>query len=393
MPRPKKTKAVDRPVVYPKREARLFEAETALTEEDAKKILGWREAKDDEEHQFKDRDGKRIVCTLNLTNREFTQSNAEAIVQAVLRRTWKLNLETIIIGEYGSVLSGQHRLIGFVLACQDYRETPEVYPLWKSAPVLEVLIAFGASERDEVVNTIDTGKPRKLSSVLYRSERFRTIKPAERLPLVKAIEHALARLWKRSGEVDRDIYQDHAESVAFLGRHPKLVDSVQYLIDENLEKVQQYIRSLGYAACWMYFMATSKSDGEKYRETGKGVDLSNWDKAEEFWTKFLAGDKSFAVLHDQFVQLNNRNATHDMRACLLAKAWRLFVRGEKLHAEHLELSYIQNEYGEDILNEFVDFGGIDKGFGKEAVFDDYDPSLEEIEEVKEEIHNEKNKDK
>jgi hypothetical protein len=127
--------AVDLPVVYPEEDVQMFacrEGKKPLYAEDAKKALGWEE--ENEKGQFGDKylfinpfNKKKVRCTYNVNNRPFDIPTALKYLQTIMKRRWKFNLETIIIGRFGSVLSGQHRLIALVLAeyarmCEDIPE-------------------------------------------------------------------------------------------------------------------------------------------------------------------------------------------------------------------------------------------------------------------------------
>lgn len=384
-----KTTTNTRPIVYKTKEARIYEGKTALTENQAKQLLGWREAKEDEEPHFTDREGKKIVCTQNGQNRFFQLINALTIMQEILRLRWTLNGESMVIGETGLILSAQHRLIGLVFACQEWRKNPDEYQ-WSQQPVLNCIIVFGISETDDVVNTIDTGRPRTLGDVIFRSDYFRDVSPKQRNELARAAAYAIKTLWTRTGQNSamEGLKTTHAESIDWLQRHPRIVKAVRFIVDENSgsELILKYTRSLGYAAAWMWLMAASNSDVEKYLErTEKELDFTNWDKAEQFWTLLGAKDKKLANLHRAFVELMQNNAGPDERAALLAKAWALFVGGSSLAADKLTLEKVKNEYEEPVLAEFPTFGGIDRWKAESEPTAHYTPTPEQIEEEKKQI--------
>ena len=383
-----------RPIVYKGVSVQVCEGAKELTEAGAKELLGWREAGKDEAPLFTDLEGKRIVCTNNFNNRPFQRGNAELIKQEVLRKRWQFNLESMIIGESGLVLSAQHRLIGFIFACQAWRIDPEEHPDWEDQPTLACLIAFGCSEADEVVNTIDTGKSRTLADVLFRSEYFKDLQAKDRKVIARIGEFALRTVWGRTGvENAYGVNKTHAEFLDMLNRHPSLLNCVRFIFDEETDDqlLRRYVGSLGVAAGFMYLMATSKSDPLTYVERNETeLDVSNYEKAEEFWTGLANKDKPFLTLHKAFVALNQREVKTEERWALLAKAWTAFADNQPMNDVALKLAYLEDEDGTKSLAEFPTFGGIDfwKQEVTEQLEDDVattDPGPEEIARLKAEV--------
>jgi len=145
--------------VYPDVEVRVCVGNEALTCAHAKQLLGWktetRTVKFHDRYLFKDEENCKVQCSCNRKNRPFDDSWARSIAQDILNKRWKLNLETIIIGRDGQVLSGQHRLIGLILACQLWQKHSYWSKVWNTEPSIETLVAFGADESEEATRTLD----------------------------------------------------------------------------------------------------------------------------------------------------------------------------------------------------------------------------------------------
>lgn len=380
-----------RPIVYEEGHVKVFQGDEALTVEKAKQLLGWREAKVDEEPLLVDDYGKKIVCTNNRNNRPYYIQNADAIKQEVLRGRWRMNWENLIIGETGNVLSGQHRLIGFILAVQTWEQSPEDYPHWEVIPSLEIAIAFGCSEDEDVINTIDTGKSRNLTDVLYRSEYFREFKPSDRKFVARTADFAVKTLWERTGVKDAfSLHRTHAESLDFIKRHPKLLDCVKHVFEENTEgRIQKYAKSLGTAAGFMYLMAVSNSDWLVYKEQRNEscLNLDNWDKASEFWLAIGNKDKKFNLLHRAVVDLAQHNSPNLEYQTLLIKAWLLFSADKPFTEANLAMKYNLDEDGVRFLIEFPLLGGIDAGPHEEV--EEVEPTPEQVETEKAKVKQEK----
>jgi hypothetical protein len=127
--------------------ARRLEDEPSLQKDDPKVTFG-------ERYLLKDSSGQKVTCWNNSNNRPFSESWARAIAQDILNKMWRLNCETVIIGRTGQVLSGQHRLVGLVLAQQmrHGKNKDKWDTLWPDGedPTLETLIAYG---RLKITNT------------------------------------------------------------------------------------------------------------------------------------------------------------------------------------------------------------------------------------------------
>jgi len=381
MPRTTKNTANDsRETIYPKIILKLCQGKTALTVAQAKKLLGWSEASDDaKDYQFKDQNGKKIVCTNNPSNRPLGLPDAHKYSQELLRSRWRLNCENIIIGLTGLILNGQHRLIGFVLACQLLENNAEWYkdeydiegPL-----TMETSMAFGVSEDDDTVNTMDTCKPRSLADVIYRAGYFSSFSSSQRKKVARALDYAVRLLWHRTG-VDSEAYapkRTHAEAIDFINRHPGLIKCVKHIHEENGDGDNRIglLLSQGSAAGLMYLMSCSESDSQEYREAGykeNSINFTLTEEAEEFWT-LVATSEDFKPLRTSMAaMIDDGDSSSLSRVSMIVNAWNLHINEKKLTAASLKPRYTTDaDTGARTLKDIPSVGGIDLG----------DPSKEDV---------------
>lgn len=276
-------------------------------------------AKAFEEELFRDLNGKRVVLRNNSTNRPFRMGLAKRYMNDILRRKWFLNGESFIVDCMGKVQSGQHRGVGFILACQAWRKerdakaagaspgekhdpSQSVTPggwakYWSSEPVWEGVIVRGVSNRPEVIDSIDQGQKRTGGDVFYRQERFPGLKRAERSLLTRWLAQAARLVWLRQGGqwVSNAPHLPMSELVEFVNDHPKLEEWVAYIWQLNKGKkgdrrgVEKFI-SPPYAAGLGYLMAVSGTDPDEYLERGSDVlDFDMEVKAMKFWRLLASG--------------------------------------------------------------------------------------------------------
>lgn len=373
----------EREVQYPEITAVVATAETggAVTVELAKEYLGWEEETDDvkfgPDYLFTDLTGKKIRCRNNTRNRPLDERWAYTIAQEHLQRRWRINGEAIVVGRCGEVLSGQHRLVGLVLAEQLRQADPEHWSEnWPGEVTMDTVIVFGVDERDDVVNTLDTGKSRSFADVLYRSELFAKYAPKDRKTYARASDYATRLLWTRTGAKE-DAYaptKTHAEGMAFLYAHPSLIDQcVKHVVtEENKGSITQFV-PLGTAAGMCYLMAATNSDPAKYAKTHeeKALNLKLLDRAQEFWVALSGGSNELKAVRDAVKSLTDPDTgdggTAAERQAILVKAWHRFAVNESVTPASVKLRYVTSaEDGSRILDESPVIGGIDLGDGKTA---------------------------
>lgn len=366
----------------------------ALTVAQAKELLGWeieadytarrmqenpklkkesRDATFGEEYTLIDEEGQKVRCWNNAKNRPFDDGHARKLAQDVLNRHWRFNFENIIIGITGLVLSGQHRLIGLVLAEQMRlgKQKGHWEALGWTMPVtIEVSIGFGAPEDADVLQTFDNVKPRTLADVLYTSDIFAGIRERkDRAELSRMLDAAIDLLWKRlgAGKDSFHKYQTHSESQDFLVRHHRLLQCVKHLWEENKNRGISHpdLRlSPGQCAAACYLMGCSASDETKYREAEmpqeKLLDWSCWDRAKEFWSDLSGNKKPVGQVRLAIKNLKDETElTGRMveKLMVVAKAWDTYKNGKAPSQDDCELSTDHD----GALDEWPGFGGVDLG--------------------------------
>lgn len=362
----------EREIKYPDYEVRACYGDEALTVEDCKNLLGWWEESENVKfgslYLLKDVNGNKVRCINNDTNRPLYMASIDTLVQEHLRRQWRFNFEPVIIGKTGRILNGQHSLISLVLAEQHRQKDPEKWSeFWKQPVQMEKLVCYGLEEDDDVVNTMDTCKPRSLMDVVFRSEYFQDLKTGRRKIAARATDHAVRLLWHRTGASD-DAFapiRTHKESIDFIERHPKILEAVRHII--GIPKVQRII-SPGYAAALLYLMAASATpDDSGYDEEAKEehLDLSLWEDACDFWTQ-VPESPDFKAIRTCLIEMQEDEETaqgvgliHRIGVCI--KAWLAYVDHKKLTPASLRLEYEVDEEGWKHLTEIPTVGGIDHG--------------------------------
>ncbi len=362
-----------RPVIYERVSIKLHDGDRDpfLTVENAKQLLGWQEETPDNRfgsaYALIDGYGKKVRLLNNPSNRPYKPDNSFRVRQEVLRKHWRLNLESMIIGKTGICISCQHRLAGLVLAVQEWEQHKDEWPEWDVEPTMACLIAFGCDESDDVVNTIDTGIPRTLDDVIYRTGYFSKYSDGQREQASKILANAVKLMWERTGEVWNpwSPYRTHAESLAFIERFPRVIDCVNHIFVENggsKKKISEYIPT-GIAAGLLYIMGSCSTE-ESYNvgETAEpALDWKHWDNALAFWVNLASHAKALAPLWKALGQLSvegSGGSKHEKMA-VIVKAWQCIIDGEPLTAKMLALKYETDTNGIRTLAETPQLGGID----------------------------------
>ncbi|MCK9568780.1 hypothetical protein M0R72_07560 [Candidatus Pacearchaeota archaeon] len=403
---PSKTKS--RAVLYPEPQARICMGKDALTVSQAKDLLDWDDSDvADGNYTLVDRYGKKVRLWNNIGNRPFDMATARKWCSEILHHRWKLNGETLIIGKTGVTVSAQHRLIGLVLAWQEWAKNKERWAkYWPTEPVLETCMILGVDEDDATVNTIDTGKPRTLWEVICRSEYFAAVPEKGRKILARMTHYALQLLWDRTraslGNYSNK--RSHADSLDLLARHERLLECVKHIFEENTTdttedgervfRIGQWV-SPGYAACLCYLMGQSHTDysNSDYRLADvphEGLlDWSLWDKARDFWVELAGGSKALQPLRDTLVKARMEGTgSAAEKTSIFANAWTALMNGDKLSVSALTPDYHINDAGQKELLDYPAVGGIDLGCpdeDEEETTVETDPTPEEIEESKKEV--------
>lgn len=364
----KKTKTQEkRTILYSEPEVRLCSGEEALTVDIAKELLGWEEIAKGE-CAIVDYFKNKIVFNNNITNRPIYMGNVKQLTQEILRNRWQLNGEPIIVGKTGLILNGQHTLIALILAWQTLTKESEKWEIEPDDLSIDKTLVFGIEENDTIINTMDTCKPRSLADVIYRSTYFADTTQKDRKALSKATDHAIRLLWYRTG-AGSDAFsprRTHSESIVFLENHMGLLKAVKHIYEEDCGidgRISKFL-SVGYVSAILYMMGTSNSEQPKYeQERNESIlDMSNWEKAEEFFT-LLPDSPEFAAIRKELAKLNS-DGLGNMHGIIgvFAKAWDKFSAGQrKISQTDLHLRFEEDEDGFKTLIEYPSVGGIDLG--------------------------------
>lgn len=362
---------------YPKLTALWKVGEKAMTFEQAKAYLGWRE--DDADNKFTEFDielpnGRRVVFDNNRKNRPWHIPQLRVLKQEHLNRNWRMNPDGIGIGMYESIMSGQHRLRSFCEAEIERQSNPEK---WGDEPLtMECVVVLGLDESDETFRILNTGAPATASDAFYRQHLFPKETKANRVRLCQMLESAIKTLWVRTGK-NRDGYapeRTNSEVVDFHDRHKRIEQCVTHIHESYQNKPGAAQRMpTGSAAALMYLMGCSATDAKgvaKYREkpSDKPLDWSLFDKAHDFWTE-LVGGEAFECVRDYLNDLcNEDDPMHGAfeRKTVIVKAWNLYRAGDPITRDNLELKTVGTGL-ETVLDEFPDLGGIDLNEGEGQV--------------------------
>lgn len=405
-----KPKSEKREVLYTEIDVEKLIGDKALGYERAMFLVGW-----ETEEEYKKRKGNKVEfgddyllkvggikvrCNNNSRNRPFDEGHCKSLAQDILFGNWCLNLETIIISRTGLVLSGQHRLLALILAYYEWKTNPMRYKLWKEAPTIECLLAVGCSEDQKVIQTLDNVKPRTLSDVVYTSGMFNDLSSPDRKEASRYLDNAVDLLWRRTGQAryEGNRYQTHSSSMGFLGRHPKLNESVRFLFDANRDRSLSSLKmSVGHMAALHYLMGCSTSTKEDYKESikknknslpdEKGLKWDNWDKVCEFFALIAAKSESVEPIRNllgSLAGLESKEGNNTVeKICILVKAWNIYNLGGIIDEDRIRLVEgdeisIGSEGQRKLVNEPI-IGGIDLGSTSDNA-----PTPMEISKLKEE---------
>lgn len=408
-------KTPDLEVVYPELEVRMFHSSPAvmaswertkkseaspLTGDVAKELLGWCTEKElldmqldllsPEERKGMDSDNlvvgggvqpllnlndENIYCRYNLDNRPYRSQAANDYMLETLRKKWRFNGETIIVDKYGRVHDGQHRLVGLLLAIDEWQKDKDLpkddqlwQKIWPKEPYLESLVVLGIEGDDETVNTIGTGVKRTLEDVLYRSEHFQGTTNVRKKELAKVANWAIKLVWDRTAQKDASYAprRPHSESMDFISRHERLLQCVRYVHDEDRGKLEPFI-PLGYAAGLMYLMSTATSDIDMYNtlNSEQGLDFKLFTKAKAFWSDMARNGKDTEVVRELLMDTPvtwGGSLRKDYLCSTCIRAWNLYSDGKKLTKSNCQIEWSENQEGWPVLHESPRIGGIDLSY-------------------------------
>jgi hypothetical protein len=201
----------------------------------------------------------------NNSNRPMSQGVAKLYANEMLRGQWKCNGEPIIFSiddnDMEHLISGQHRLQGLVLA-QQALEKEEVWP--SAQTEWDAVIVYGVPH--DTADTVDTGKTRTHSDVLFRDPWIDTVIPeawndkiSRRKTWTKTLAGAARLVWLIEGGAIVSSAPKFliSEMLDFLQtKHPELCTFVTMILDANdadagnkgLKMSLPYVAALTYVA-------------------------------------------------------------------------------------------------------------------------------------------------
>jgi hypothetical protein len=267
----------------------------------------------------------------------------------------------------------------------------------RAAKVVQLLKEQIVKSKEDYIRQVDDAirlltafvkpKPTTLTDVVNESEvfAFLTKTQKQKAKLAQLVERAVRMLWYRALG-DSNAYNPNRknETVDFVERHPRLLECVKYINEEDLDGgISRYINP-GTAASLLYLMATSDSDGATYRNADPpSEETLNWDKwksACDFWHELAAGSESLQDIdrvrrpeyaeeaaRAEYIFTDGENAgVPEERTAVLVKAWNAYIHDRKFTCNDLNLRYHveRNEVGElesFSLAECPTVGGIDLG--------------------------------
>ena len=330
--------------------AYVFGYDDPITVDKAKTLLGWEEEVKGNfggDFLLTDLRGIRIRCNNNTNNRPYYHSLALMYAREMLEGKWKLNGEPVTTDDDFQIVSGQHRLIGVVLADQMrlIDKTEGLVPFnWKNGVTFPTVLVTGIDSDDETVNTVDCGKKRSTHDALYRTEMFAPFPQSDRKAIAVLTARALKLVWSRAGV--NTVYsplRSHTESIAFVTRHQKLIKAANFMHTEDGGKRLCKLFPLGSTTGLLYLFGTSTSDSQVYHEVlpydEENLDFEKWQEAERFFSLIAqSGGASMNYLRKALAKI-----TEDVFAgkCnwevastdLLVKAWSVYVSGKPI-TEH-----------------------------------------------------------
>ena len=317
-------------------------------------------------------DGRTVVCTNNTKNRPFNQKRSIELALIILSNQWVMNGEPIIVGEYGQVLNGQHRLFAIVFAYWMIMcDTEGQFSISADDLEIQTFMVLGISEDPKVVNTMDTGRRRSTSDAIIASGLLDDYKPSKGIAKLasKGLENCLRWLWPRI-HVESESFttkRNHLDSIQFLRDHPRLIELVV-----SLSKVQAKKRavteacgigSFGLVCGLAYLMATNLTDPAKYNGKGETCNYDAWDKSFEFWMAIAESEKIMLPMNGKMGDARRNCGGFGVDYCMLQlwiQAWKCFSQEDKIDKAKIKLRWSKPDedgFKTCLTEEFI--GGLD----------------------------------
>ncbi len=206
-------------------------------------------------------------------------------------------------------------------------------------------------------------------------------------------------LWKRTGVGGSDVYKSHSAACDFLDRHPKLVEAVLHIFQENRERQISNLKlSPGMCSTALYLMASCDTDGEAYRKTTppsqEVMDLTHWDKAKKFWVALAKGKDAPALVKSVGLALGSivdeeGGARVTEKMIVVAKGWKNFLEDKVEKDSAVLLPHYESIENVMTLTDETCFGGIDVGHQDSGDDETQNPGEQVQEKTKEQLRKER----
>lgn len=423
----KPPKEKEREVIYPEIEVNKCFGDEAMTAARMKELMGWEdedsykarlkaEAGNDvvkgskavvgygEDYMLVDLFKKKIRCWHNTANRPFDAMWAKSLAQDILnsgpgltkeKRRWQINGETFIVGEYGQVLSGQHRGAGLILAAEEWvKDQAKWKHIWPTEPTLELIVVTGIQESQHVLRTLDITKPRSLADTFYTSDLFKRYNNNDKRECSRMLMAAVDLLWKRTDAAAISRFQTHGESADFLSRHMKLLEFVNDIFGENKDRAISNLRlSPGQCAAFLYLFSASDTVQDSYIKdrSQKSMKWGKQEKAHQFFVELGSNTiTTLKAVRDALASLVDTESGSTGRQvekhAILCKAWNAYAVNKPVTKEVVYLGdadaatghYTKDEIGNVKFINAPTVGGIDFGVVKQGDDESSNPSEEEV---------------
>lgn len=250
-------------------------------------------------------DATFILEHYNDSNRPISKSLARLYSLEFLRGEWKFNGENIIFAAdvegNEHLVSGQHRLLALVMASDRYNSSSSEWPLAQ----LEMRVNVTTGIQLDTADSVDTGKPRNHTDVLFRSPLVDSQIPenwnssaAKRKKWCRTLATAARVVWQRQGGKTVSSAEKFVTSEMLLfieSEHLELCQFVTLVLDSDdgdgghggLTKI-----SYAYMAAFCYLACLT---------TERTIDQHLVDKVSDFLdqvaqgTGFSSGDPAHAI--------------------------------------------------------------------------------------------------
>lgn len=310
-----------------------------------------------------DQEGKYFRC-IKTKNRPFDKTLCEGLMKIILTGKWVGNgANPFVINQLDILDNGNHRAIAHVWAQQLVNKLPATYAdVWPGGKVeLDLLVVYGTDPSDKTVDIYDTGKPRGLDDVIYRSEYFADVPDSQRKAMSRTAKAALSLVATRSSQPNICPKRFHGDSMKFLQNHPRFLEAVRVISKEfEKDKIVRRYAPLGRATALFYMMATCRTDGDAYRLADPVsealMDFSEWEKALTFWKLTVGLAAETQMMRDAICALPDGGTT-PQKLAIIIKGWRAFEAYGKVEKSDTELGYNSDQE----LIERPLCGGIDDG--------------------------------